>query len=152
MRADQLLVQQGIAPTRSAAQRLIAQGAVRWLAASGWTVPRKAGEALPEGCEIELIDDAEVRWVSRGGLKLDGALAHIGLDVTGRHCLDVGQSTGGFTEVLLARGAAAVVGVDVGRGQLNPTLRADPRVRAIEGLNAREIGGAGLWPLRLRRR
>ena len=118
MRADQMLVSRGLAPTRSAAQRLIAQGAVRWLGARGWSVPRKAGDELPEGCEIEITDDAELRWVSRGGLKLDGALAATGLAVAGRVALDVGQSTGGFTDVLLARGAARVVGLDVGHGQL----------------------------------
>jgi 23S rRNA (cytidine1920-2'-O)/16S rRNA (cytidine1409-2'-O)-methyltransferase len=102
MRADQLIVARGLAPTRSAAQRLIAQGAVRWLGPKGWAVPFKAGEDVPEDCELEVTDDAELRWVSRAGLKLDAALVHTGLDVTGRHCLDVGQSTGGFTEVLLA--------------------------------------------------
>ena len=90
MRADQMLVSRGLAPTRSAAQRLIAQGAVRWLGARGWSVPRKAGDELPEGCEIEITDDAELRWVSRGGLKLDGALAATGLAVAGRVALDVG--------------------------------------------------------------
>jgi 23S rRNA (cytidine1920-2'-O)/16S rRNA (cytidine1409-2'-O)-methyltransferase len=145
MRADQLLVQRGLAPTRSAAQRLIAHGAVRWLGAHGWALPKKAGEDLPEGCEIEITDDAELRWVSRAGLKLDAALAHTGIDVAGRTCLDVGQSTGGFTAVLLARGAARVVGVDVGHGQLHPRLRGDPRVTAIEGVNARHLG-ASLLP------
>lgn len=144
MRADQLLVQRGLAPSRSAAQRLIAQGAVRWLAPAGWAVPRKAGDELPEGCELQLTDDAELRWVSRGGLKLEGALAHTGIDVAGRTCLDVGQSTGGFTDVLLARGAARVVGVDVGHGQLHPRLRADPRVVALEGVNARHLDAAAL--------
>ena len=144
MRADQLLVQRGLAPSRSAAQRLIAQGAVRWLAPAGWAVPRKAGDELPEGCELQLTDDAELRWVSRGGLKLDGALAHTGIDVAGRTCLDVGQSTGGFTDVLLARGAAKVIGIDVGHGQLHPRLRADPRVVALEGVNARHLDAAML--------
>src|SRR5437763_7110168 len=106
MRADQLLVSQGLAPTRSAAQRLIARGAVRWRGPAGWAVPRKAGEDLPEGCTVEIVDDAELRFVSRGGLKLDAALAHTGVDVSGLSCLDVGQSTGGFTEALLQRGAA----------------------------------------------
>src|SRR5690348_11444860 len=120
MRADQLLVQQGLAPSRSAAQRLIERGAVRWLGPRGWAVPKKAGDELPEGCEIELTDDAELRWASRGGLKLEGALAESGLDLRGVVALDVGQSTGGFTDVLLARGAARVVGIDVGHGQLHP--------------------------------
>lgn len=146
MRADQLLVAQGLAPTRSAAQRLIAHGAVRWRARAGgaWTTPRKAGDELPAGCELEVVDDAELRWVSRGGLKLDGALAATGLDVRGRTCLDVGQSTGGFTDVLLARGAARVVGVDVGHGQLHPRLRDDARVVALEGVNARHLDAAAL--------
>jgi 23S rRNA (cytidine1920-2'-O)/16S rRNA (cytidine1409-2'-O)-methyltransferase len=144
MRADQLIVLRCLAPTRSAAQRLIEHGAARWLGPRGWAVPKKAGEDLPEDCELEITDDAELRWVSRAGLKLDAALAHTGLDVTGRHCLDVGQSTGGFTEVLLARGAAGVVGVDVGHGQLHERVRRDPRVTALEGVNARHLTAAQL--------
>lgn len=144
MRADQLIVLRGLAPTRSAAQRLIEHGAARWLGPRGWAVPKKAGEDLPEDCELEITDDAELRWVSRAGLKLDAALAHTGLDVTGRHCLDVGQSTGGFTEVLLARGAASVVGVDVGHGQLHERVRRDRRVTALEGVNARHLTAAQL--------
>ncbi len=144
MRADQLLVAQGLAPTRSAAQRLIARGAVRWLGPAGWAVPGKAGEDLPEGCRLELVDDAELRWASRAGLKLEGALDRLGLDPRGWHCLDVGQSTGGFTDLLLARGAAQVVGIDVGHGQLHPRLAADPRVLAIEGVNARTLTAAQL--------
>jgi len=139
MRADQLLVQRGLAPSRSAAQRLIDHGAVRWRGARGWALPKKAGEDLPEACEIEVTDDAELRWVSRGGLKLDAALARTGIDVSGLHCLDLGQSTGGFTDVLLARGAASVVGIDVGHGQLHARLRDDPRVTALEGVNARQL-------------
>lgn len=151
MRADQWLVQLGLAPTRSAAQRLIGRGAVRWRAADGWRVPRKAGEELPEGCEVQVTDDAELRWVSRAGLKLEAALAHTGVSVAGLRCLDLGQSTGGFTQVLLAGCAAQVVGVDVGHGQLHPDLRADPRVRALEGVNARQLGTAQLGPERFDR-
>jgi 23S rRNA (cytidine1920-2'-O)/16S rRNA (cytidine1409-2'-O)-methyltransferase len=142
MRADQLLVRRGLAPTRSAAQRLIEHGAVRWLGAHGWALPKKTGEDLPEACQIEITDDAELRWVSRAGLKLDAALVQTGIEVTGLDCLDVGQSTGGFTEVLLARGAASVVGIDVGHGQLHPKLRDDPRVTALEGVNARQLDAA----------
>ncbi len=144
MRADQLLVQRGLAPSRSAAQRLIARGAVRWRGPAGWASPRKAGDELPEGCELQIADDAELRWVSRGGLKLEGALEHTGIDATGRSCLDVGQSTGGFTDVLLARGAARVIGIDVGHGQLHARLRDDPRVTALEGINARHLDAASL--------
>ncbi len=137
MRADQLLVQRGLAPTRSAAQRLIEHGAVRWLGPRGWALPKKTGEDLPEDCEIEVTDDAETRWASRAGLKLEAALKHCGIDVTGQVCLDLGQSTGGFTDVLLARGASRVVGFDVGHGQLLPRLAADPRVESHEGYDAR---------------
>lgn len=145
-RVDRLLVLRGLAPTRSAAQRLIARDAVRWRAdaAAAWSAPRKAGDELPERCELEVVDDAELRWVSRGGLKLDGALEATGLDVRGRTCLDVGQSTGGFSDVLLARGAARVVGVDVGHGQLHPRLRADARLVALEGVNARRLDASAL--------
>ena len=144
MRADQLLVQRGLAPTRSAAQRLIERGAVRWRAPQGWSVPRKAGEDLPVESEIEITDAAELRYVSRGGLKLEGALARCGIDITSKTCLDVGQSTGGFTDALLRHGAARVVGVDVGHGQLAEKLRGDPRVTAIEGVNARAIEASSL--------
>lgn len=146
MRIDQLLVLQGLAPSRSAAQRLIERGAVRWLGPRGWAVPKKAGEDLPEGCTLELLDDAELRWASRAGLKLAGALEHAKLAVAGRTALDVGQSTGGFTDVLLHAGAARVVGVDVGHGQLLPRLAADPRVTVLEGLNARELSREALGP------
>lgn len=139
MRADQLLVERGLAASRSQAQRLIVAG-VRWRLPGGdWNVVTKNGEALRETVELELLDTAEARFVSRGGLKLDGALAHCGIEVTGLRCLDVGQSSGGFTDCLLQRGAARVVGVDVGQGQLHPTLRGDPRVVCIEKCNAREL-------------
>ena len=138
-RIDQLLVQRGLAPSRSAAQRLIERGAVQWHGPRGWTVPRKAGDELPAEAELKLTDDAELRWASRAGLKLEGALAHTGIEVAGRHCLDVGQSTGGFTDVLLARGAAQVTGVDVGHGQLLQRLREDARVTVLEGVNARHL-------------
>lgn len=133
-----------MAPTRSAAQRLIATGAVRWRAPAGWRVPSKAGEELPDAAQIEVTDDAELRFVSRGGLKLEGALERRAIVVTGRVCLDVGQSTGGFTDALLQRGAKHVVGVDVGHGQLHPRLAADPRVSALEGVNARHLDASAL--------
>jgi 23S rRNA (cytidine1920-2'-O)/16S rRNA (cytidine1409-2'-O)-methyltransferase len=144
MRADQLIVDRGMAPTRSAAQRLIAAGAVHWLGPKGWTAPRKAGEDLPEGCELRLTDDAELRFVGRGGLKLEGALVRAGIDVTGMTCLDVGQSTGGFTDALLQRGAVQVTGVDVGHAQLHDSLRRDARVKAFESVNARHLDRATL--------
>ncbi len=147
VRLDRLLVQRGLVPTRSAAQRLIERGAVRSRAPAGWQVATKAGDELPDDCALELLDDAELRYVSRGGLKLAGALAHTALPVAGRRCLDVGQSTGGFTDCLLQAGAAQVVGVDVGHGQLHERLRADPRVLALERCNARELSAEGLQRL-----
>ncbi len=143
-RADQQIVALGLAPTRSAAQRLIDHGGVQWLGPQGWTTVRKAGENLPIGCEFKLLDDAETRWVSRAGLKLEGAIAHCRagspkLQVKGRVCLDVGQSTGGFTEVLLDAGAKRVVGVDVGHDQVHARIRDHEAVTVIEGVNARHM-------------
>jgi 23S rRNA (cytidine1920-2'-O)/16S rRNA (cytidine1409-2'-O)-methyltransferase len=139
MRADQLLVAQGLAPTRSAAQRLIQNGVAEWASPTGWAALKKAGEDLPETAQLRVTDDAELRYVSRGGLKLEGALARVGFDVGTHTVLDVGQSTGGFTDCLLAHGARHVVGVDVGHGQLHPRLRADSRVTALEGTHVREL-------------
>jgi 23S rRNA (cytidine1920-2'-O)/16S rRNA (cytidine1409-2'-O)-methyltransferase len=90
------------------------------------------------------VDNAETRFVSRGGLKLDGALQRVALDVRGLRCLDVGQSSGGFTDCLLQRGAKQVVGVDVGQGQLHPRLRGDARVVCIERCNARDLTAEAL--------
>lgn len=144
MRADQLFLARGLVPTRSAAQRLIAAGAAQWLSPKGWVVCFKAGEELEPDVELRVTDDSELRWVSRGGLKLDGALAHVGLDVTGLTCLDAGQSTGGFTDALLGRGAARVVGFDVGHSQLNERLRDDARVVALEALHVRQLAGSAM--------
>ena len=138
-RADQLLVERGLASSRSLAQRLIATG-VRWQTHTGiWQNVSKNGDVLPHDCPLELVDDSESRYVSRGGLKLEGALRTTGLQVAGLRCLDVGQSTGGFTDVLLHQGALHVTGIDVGQGQLHPTLQQDPRVRCIEKCNARTL-------------
>lgn len=102
---------------------------------------------MRETVELQLADAAETRYASRGGLKLAGALDHVSLDVAGLRCLDVGQSTGGFTDCLLQRGAAAVVGVDVGQGQLHPRLRGDARVVCVEKCNARELSADLLMQL-----
>jgi 23S rRNA (cytidine1920-2'-O)/16S rRNA (cytidine1409-2'-O)-methyltransferase len=138
MRVDQLLVQRQLASTRSQAQRLIA-GGVEWLHGDAWKRVVKNGDEVPDSAELRLLDDAEARYVSRGGLKLEAALQHVGLSVQGLNCLDVGQSTGGFTDCLLKAGATRVVGLDVGQAQLHPQLREDPRVLCIEGLNARDL-------------
>ena len=138
-RADQLLVERGLANSRSQAQRLIAAGVDWRVGQQAWQRIDKNGAVLPQDAELLLKDDAETRYVSRGGLKLEGALRATGLQVKGWTCLDVGQSTGGFTDCLLQQGAAHVTGVDVGHGQLHPRLHADPRVVCIEHCNAREL-------------
>lgn len=144
MRADQLLVDRGLAATKSQAQRFIASG-VRWrLLAGAWHTVSKNGEDLRETVELELLNTDEARFVSRGGLKLDAALLRCGLNVSGWRCLDLGQSTGGFSDALLQAGATQVVGVDVGQSQLHPSLRTDPRVVCIEKCNARELTPASL--------
>jgi 23S rRNA (cytidine1920-2'-O)/16S rRNA (cytidine1409-2'-O)-methyltransferase len=143
MRIDQLLVQRGLASTRSQAQRLIA-GGVEWLQADAWRKVAKNGDDVPADAQIRLLDESEARYVSRGGLKLEAALKQVDLNVQGLQCLDVGQSTGGFTDCLLQQGAAMVVGVDVGTAQLHPKLRADPRVLCVEGVNARALDASYL--------
>ena len=145
MRADLFLVEHGHATTRSQAQRLIASG-VTWRVdeAVAWKKVAKNGDEIPLGAELQLLDTTEAKYISRGGLKLEGALKTTGLDVTGLRCLDIGQSTGGFTDCLLQHGAAQVVGVDVGHGQLHDSLRADARVVCIEGVNARSLSADDL--------
>jgi 23S rRNA (cytidine1920-2'-O)/16S rRNA (cytidine1409-2'-O)-methyltransferase len=142
MRLDQLLVARGLVPTRARARDAILRGAVRLAGKPA----AKPGQDVAEDVDLTLSDPA-ADWVSRAALKLVAGLDDFGLDVTGRRCLDVGASTGGFTEVLLARGAAHVVAIDVGHGQLHPRLAADGRVTAIEGLNARDLAATDLpWP------
>ena len=147
MRADQLLVVRGLASTRSQAQRLIADG-VQWQkSGSGgdeWKTVVKNGDDIPDDAPIQLLDDSEARYVSRGGLKLEAALKQVGLSVEGLACLDVGQSTGGFTDCLLQHGARMVVGVDVGSAQLHPQLREDGRVLCVEKVNARNLDAGDL--------
>ncbi len=150
MRADLFLVEHGFATTRSQAQRLIGSG-VRWRVvvdeaevAAPWKRVAKNGDEIPETAEVEVLDNTEAKYISRGGLKLEGALKATGLDVTGLRCLDVGQSTGGFTDCLLQHGAAQVVGVDVGHGQLHASMRDDDRVVCLEGINARSLTATDL--------
>jgi 23S rRNA (cytidine1920-2'-O)/16S rRNA (cytidine1409-2'-O)-methyltransferase len=145
MRADLFLVEHGFATTRSQAQRLIGSG-VQWRVvvdeaevAAPWKRVAKNGDEIPDAAEVEVLDNTEAKYISRGGLKLEGALKATGLDVTGLRCLDVGQSTGGFTDCLLQHGAAQVVGVDVGHGQLHASMRDDDRVVCLEGINARSL-------------
>ncbi|MBV9015926.1 MAG: TlyA family RNA methyltransferase [Alphaproteobacteria bacterium] len=133
-RADQLLVEQGFAESRAKAQALILAGLV---SAAGKRID-KPGTTLAENTELTLAG-RDHPWVSRGGVKLAFALDHFNIDPSGVLALDIGASTGGFTDVLLSRGAARVHAVDVGRGQLAWKLRQDPRVVVHEGTNARYL-------------
>jgi 23S rRNA (cytidine1920-2'-O)/16S rRNA (cytidine1409-2'-O)-methyltransferase len=134
VRLDQLLVERDLAPSRARAQSLILAGLVRVEGA----VVDKAGKAVAPDAAIEIVA-ADHPWVSRGGVKLAAALDAFSVSPAGKRCLDVGASTGGFTHVLLERGAAQVVALDVGRGQLDWRLRQDPRVVVKEGVNARYV-------------
>ncbi|QIL03343.1 TlyA family RNA methyltransferase [Sphingomonas sinipercae] len=134
MRADQLLVIRGLAESRSRAQALIMAGTVF----SGERKLAKAGDTLAEDAALE-VRGKDHPWVSRGGVKLDHGLTHFGFDVAGAVALDIGSSTGGFTDVLLSRGAAKVYAVDVGTNQLAWKLRQDERVVVHEQTNARTL-------------
>ena len=129
-RADVLLVERGLAESRAQAQALILAGRVRGV--------DKPGRELDDAAPLDVVQPP--RFVSRGGEKLDHGLDALGVTVAGRDCLDVGASTGGFTDVLLQRGAARVIALDVGYGQLHEKLRADPRVTVLERTNVREVG------------
>ena len=134
-RADLVLVERGHFESRARARAAIEAGLVR---VGGETV-RRASDLVAEDAAIEA--EPPHPYVSRGGLKLAAALDAFAIDPAGRECLDLGASTGGFTEVLLARGAARVHAVDVGRGQLHPRIAADPRVVSLEATDARALGG-----------
>ena len=141
MRADLYLTQNGYADSRTLARKLIEDGAV----VLDGRVLKKAAEEIPDGAHtVTVASTADTRYVGRGGLKLEGALAAFRLDPTGLVMADIGASTGGFTDCLLQNGAALVFAVDAGHGQLHPKLQSDPRVRSAEGLNARNLSPADL--------
>jgi 23S rRNA (cytidine1920-2'-O)/16S rRNA (cytidine1409-2'-O)-methyltransferase len=133
-RLDTELVRRGLVATRAEAQAAVDAGRVTVAGAPAWKPARLVAPDEPV-----VVLGPPRRFVSRGGDKLDAALGHFGVDVTGRRALDAGASTGGFTDCLLQRGAAAVVAVDVGHGQLDPRIRSDPRVTARERLNVRAL-------------
>jgi 23S rRNA (cytidine1920-2'-O)/16S rRNA (cytidine1409-2'-O)-methyltransferase len=136
IRLDQLLVDRNLAESREKSKALILAGQVL----VDGQKSDKPGHTIPEDARIELLE--KLPYVSRGGVKLAGALDHFKIDVTNLTCLDVGSSTGGFTDCLLQRGAARIVAIDVGRGQLDWRLRNHPRVEIREGVNARYLAPA----------
>lgn len=133
VRADVLLLERGLAESREAAQRLIMAGRAR----VGTLTLVKAATMLDRDAPLEITEPE--RYVSRGGTKLEGGLRKFAIDVTGLRCMDLGASTGGFTDCLLQNGAKSVLAVDVGRAQLHSKLRDDPRVTLLEGTNARDL-------------
>jgi 23S rRNA (cytidine1920-2'-O)/16S rRNA (cytidine1409-2'-O)-methyltransferase len=139
-RADTLLAERGLAPSRTAAAATVRAGRVR-IGKDGSTV-EKPSELVPDNADL-VVDEGE-EFVSRGGIKLKNALSELEVEVEGRRCLDVGASTGGFTDCLLQRGAQLVIAMDVGYGQLDWRLRQDSRVLVMERLNARFLGDSHL--------
>jgi 23S rRNA (cytidine1920-2'-O)/16S rRNA (cytidine1409-2'-O)-methyltransferase len=133
-RIDKLIFERGLAASRERAQAMILAGKVL---VNGQKI-EKAGVGVEVDAEIRLLDE-DLKYVGRGGLKLEKALAHWKIDVGGKTCLDVGASTGGFTDCLLQHGAARVIAVDTGHGQIDFRLRQDPRVRMLEKTNARYL-------------
>jgi 23S rRNA (cytidine1920-2'-O)/16S rRNA (cytidine1409-2'-O)-methyltransferase len=134
IRIDKLMVERGLVPSRERAQAMLLAGRVL---VDGQKV-EKAGTNVEAEAEIRLLGE-DLRYVSRGGLKLEAALAYWNIDLSGRTCLDVGTSTGGFTDCMLQHGAAEVVAVDTGYGQIAARLRADQRIRLLENTNARYL-------------
>jgi 23S rRNA (cytidine1920-2'-O)/16S rRNA (cytidine1409-2'-O)-methyltransferase len=142
VRLDELIAERGLAPSRSRAQALLLGGKVRVGSGDAARTDRKPGDLVPPDVPIA-VTEADP-YVSRGGHKLAAALDAFGMDPAGRVCLDVGASTGGFTDVLLQRGASRVYALDVGRGQLAESLRRDPRVVSMERHNARDLTAESL--------
>ncbi|WOX05112.1 TlyA family RNA methyltransferase [Microbulbifer pacificus] len=147
IRLDLLLVDQKLASSRTHARKLIDAGCVLLGDGPNWRPATKPSQSVSEDIRIKVESLPEDRYVSRAGLKLAGILDHTGLDPAGWRALDVGCSTGGFSDCLLQRGAELVVGVDVGRDQLAESLRNNPRMHLFEGINARYLTAEQLAPL-----
>jgi 23S rRNA (cytidine1920-2'-O)/16S rRNA (cytidine1409-2'-O)-methyltransferase len=141
LRLDKLILQRGLAPSRERAQALVLAGRVL----VNEQKVAKAGANVDEEAAIRILGD-DMPYVSRGGLKLAKAIEHWQIDVRSKVCMDVGTSTGGFTDCLLQNGAVEVIAVDTGYGQIDAKLRADPRVRLLEKTNARYLTPEQLWP------
>jgi 23S rRNA (cytidine1920-2'-O)/16S rRNA (cytidine1409-2'-O)-methyltransferase len=140
VRLDKLILQRGLASSRERAQALVIAGRIL----VNEQKVEKAGANVDEGAVIRLLGD-EMPYVSRGGLKLARAIEHWGIEVRGKVCMDIGTSTGGFTDCLLQNGAAQVIAVDTGYGQIDMKLRNDPRVRLLEKTNARYLTADQVW-------
>src|SRR5882762_6033979 len=134
VRIDKLLVERGLVPSRERAQAMVLSGRVM---VDGQKI-EKAGAAVDPEAEVRFLGE-DLKYVGRGGLKLEAALAHWKVDLTGRKCMDVGASTGGFTDCMLQHGAAEVIAVDTGYGQIHARLRSDSRVKLLEKTNARYL-------------
>jgi 23S rRNA (cytidine1920-2'-O)/16S rRNA (cytidine1409-2'-O)-methyltransferase len=134
VRIDKLLVERGLLPSRERAQAMVLSGRVL----VNEQKVEKAGAAVDPDAQIRLLGD-DLKYVGRGGLKLEAALANWKIDLTGKSCMDVGASTGGFTDCMLQHGAAEVIAVDTGYGQIHARLRSDPRVKLLEKTNARYL-------------
>ncbi len=139
MRLDQLLLLRQLASSRTQSQKMIAAGQVKVRVAGMWEVATKASAKFDEGIELEVALGDEQRYVSRAGLKLEGVIDKCGIDLKNAVVLDVGQSTGGFSDCACQKGAEKVVGVDVGHGQLSQELRDESRIVCLEGVNARQL-------------
>jgi 23S rRNA (cytidine1920-2'-O)/16S rRNA (cytidine1409-2'-O)-methyltransferase len=147
MRLDKLIVQRGLASSRERAQALVLAGRVL----VNEQKIDKAGATVEEDAQLRMLGD-DMPFVSRGGLKLARAIEHWQIDVRGKVCMDIGASTGGFTDCLLQNGAAQVIAVDTGYGQIDVKLRSDPRVRLLEKTNARYLTADLIWPDGIERR
>ena len=141
LRLDKLILQRGLAPSRERAQALVLAGRVL----VNEQKVEKSGASVDDEAALRILGD-DMPYVSRGGLKLAKAIEHWQIDVRGKVCMDIGTSTGGFTDCLLQNGAAQVIAVDTGYGQIDAKLRADPRVRLLEKTNARYLTAEQLWP------
>ena len=139
VRAGQRIFELGLAPSRNKAKRLIEEGAVELFSSGDWLLVKSASQKLSLSDQIRIKESDLLKYVSRSGLKLEGAIQHLELSLAKLICLDVGQSTGGFTDCCLRHGAQHVLGVDVGRDQLHQSLRDDARVEFLEGVNAKEL-------------
>ncbi|MEL0636131.1 TlyA family RNA methyltransferase [Marinomonas sp. TI.3.20] len=139
IRIDLLLTEQGLAKSRSQAQTFISEGRVSFKQEEKWVAVTKPSLKLEPECELKIVAVHADRYVSRGALKLEGALKYTKIDISGFKVLDVGQSTGGFSDCAIQHGAEHVVGVEVGHDQLDKRLREDSRVTCLEGINARHL-------------